>query len=380
MAPFIFFDNGPDGSPALFDAPLRIVSARTPGDVEPAFRILEQSLEAGRWVAGFFAYELGYVLEPALTPLLPAARRGPLLQFGVFDRAPTDRPPNGVFEQESDRSRFHDPQSDWSREQYARAFQLIHQGIEAGDYYQVNLTMRLRMRLKGSLIGLYGALRNSGPVNHGALVHLGAPTLLSRSPELFFEISDGRSILTSPMKGTAPRGQSPEEDAKRRRELQNDAKNRAENLMIVDLLRNDLSRISESGSVSAPKLFHIESHGTLHQMVSCVQSRLRQDVSWLSLFRSLFPCGSVTGAPKIAAMRAIRNLEAGPREAYCGAIGWIAPDGRARFNVAIRTLLHYEGDEIILNVGGGLVADSTADSEYDEALWKARFATTFLRT
>jgi para-aminobenzoate synthetase component 1 len=144
--------------------------------------------------------------------------------------------------------------------------------------------------------------------------------------------------------------------------------------MIVDLLRNDISRVAELGTVHVPKLFAVESYQTVHQMVSCVAARLRPGAGIGDVFASLFPCGSVTGAPKIAAMRAIQDVEIGPREAYCGAIGWLAPDGRARFNVAIRTLAYYGDDEVVLNVGGGVVADSTADSEYEEALWKTRFA------
>ena len=180
------------------------------------------------------------------------------------------------------------------------------------------------------------------------------------------------------MKGTAPRGETPVEDARLKAALATDEKNRAENLMIVDLLRNDLGRVSEIGSVHVPDLFAVETYATLHQMVSRIRGRLLPRIGLAEIFEALFPCGSITGAPKIAAMQAIRRLEPGPREAYCGAIGWAAPDGRARFNVAIRTLSLYGPEEVVLNVGGGVVADSTADGEYEEALWKARFATDLL--
>jgi para-aminobenzoate synthetase component 1 len=379
MPPFVFFDKGPDGRPALFCEPSRIVEAYRADAVEPAFEALELALREGCWVAGYCAYELGYVLEPSLTPLLPPARRGPLLQFGVFGAPSRADRLEAVFDSEADAAGLSGLRRDWDRADYARAFEAVGEGIARGDFYQVNLTMPLRMRLQGSATSLYGALRRQAPAGHGAFVNLGAPALLSRSPELFFEILDGRMIGTRPMKGTAPRGASPQEDEGLRRALETDEKNRAENLMIVDLLRNDLARISEPGSVSVPKLFEIESYPTVHQMVSSVQSRLAGETGLPAVLRSLFPSGSVTGAPKIAAMQAIRALEAGPREAYCGAIGWASPQGLARFSVAIRTLLLHADGEIVLNVGGGVVADSTADGEYEEALWKARFVTPLLK-
>jgi len=199
------------------------------------------------------------------------------------------------------------------------------------------------------------------------------PALLSRSPELFFRTdSDGR-IETRPMKGTLPRLNDPAQDAAQRTTLSRDEKNQAENLMIVDLLRNDISRICQVGSVRAPDLFTVETYATVHQMVSTVEGQLQPGIGLGDIFAALFPCGSITGAPKLRAMQIIRELEPWPREAYCGTIGWAAPDGRSCFNVAIRTVM-LDGDRATLNVGGGLVWDSTAPSEYEEALWKARYA------
>jgi para-aminobenzoate synthetase component 1 len=374
MTPFILFDHGPGGQPELFRDPQRIIEANASEEVAPALTAIEQAQQDGHWLAGFASYELGYVLEPGLRDLLPPERRTPLLRFGVFDTPCPVAPFEETTAHQEGASKLLDPVCDWSRADYADAFDVIRAGIAAGDYYQVNLTMRLRMRLEGTPLGLYGALRRRNPVTHGAYVDLGPPILLSRSPELFLEITRDGMIRTVPMKGTAPRGATAREDEALRERLQTDPKNRAENLMIVDLLRNDISRVAELGTVHVPKLFAVESYQTVHQMVSCVAARLRPDAGIGEVFASLFPCGSVTGAPKIAAMRAIRDVEIGPREAYCGAIGWLAPDGRARFNVAIRTLMHYGDDEVVLNVGGGVVADSTADSEYEEALWKTRFA------
>ena len=374
MTPFILFDHGPGGQPELFRDPLRIIEAKAPEEVAPALTAIEQARSHGHWLAGFASYELGYVLEPGLRELLPAERRTPLLRFGVFDAPVSAAPLDEIIAYDEGAATLRDAACDWSRADYADAFDVIRAGIAAGDYYQVNLTMQLRMRLEGNPLGLYGALRRHNPVTHGAYVNLGAPIILSRSPELFFEITADGLIRTVPMKGTAPRGTTAAQDEALRERLHADPKNRAENLMIVDLLRNDISRVAELGTVHVPKLFAVESYQTVHQMVSCVAARLRPDAGIGEVFASLFPCGSVTGAPKIAAMRAIRDVEIGPREAYCGAIGWLAPDGRARFNVAIRTLVHYGDDEVVLNVGGGVVADSTADSEYEEALWKTRFA------
>ena len=203
---------------------------------------------------------------------------------------------------------------------------------------------------------------------------MGGPALLSRSPELFFSIDADRNIMARPMKGTAPRGGTPDEDAALAKWLQRSEKNRAENLMIVDLLRNDMSRISEIGSVKVPVLFAVETYTTLHQMTSSISSKLVEGTSLTDIFRALFPCGSITGAPKIRAMQIIHELEAGPRGAYCGAIGWIAPNGAMTFNVAIRTLTCFEDNTVRLNVGGGVVYDSDAAGEYEEALLKRRYA------
>ncbi|RVD32900.1 aminodeoxychorismate synthase component I, partial [Mesorhizobium sp. M4B.F.Ca.ET.019.03.1.1] len=197
----------------------------------------------------------------------------------------------------------------------------------------------------------------------------------SRSPELFFEIDAEGMIETHPMKGTAPRGATRAEDARLKSFLRKDEKNQAENRMIVDLLRNDISLISEVGTLEVPELFRIETYPTVHQMVSRVRARLLPDVGIRQVLAALFPCGSITGAPKIRAMEILHDLEAVPRDVYCGAIGWIAPGGTMRFSVAIRTISLFSSGEAVYNVGGGVVFDSTAEEEYLECLLKARFAT-----
>jgi len=346
------------------------VLAHAAAEVPAALAAIGAALAAGHWVAGLAGYELGLALEPRLAPLMPSARRLPLLAFGVFDapRPPRPAPPGG---------RLADLAPLWDRPRYRVAFDRVAAYIRAGDIYQANLTFPLRGRWAGEPAAIAAALARRQPVGEGALVRLPEATIVSRSPELFFALDGAGGIETRPMKGTAPRLADPAADAAARDALAASPKDRAENLMIVDLLRNDIGRIAAIGSVAVPELFAIESYATVHQMVSRVTGRLRPGVGLAGILAALFPCGSITGAPKVRAMEVIRELEAGPREAYCGAIGWAAPDGRARFNVAIRTLALYPGGEAVLNVGGGIVADSTAEAEYEEALWKARFATTF---
>jgi para-aminobenzoate synthetase component I len=365
---FIEVDHGPGGAPARFAAPSAVIVAREAGAVAGALAALDRALAGGAWVAGYASYELGYAFEPRLAALMPAGRRLPLLEFGVFQAGPSAVPagrPGGAL------GRF---EPAWDAAAYRDAFVRVAEYIRAGDIYQANLTFAMAGRWEGSPEAIAAGLAAGQPVGHGALVRLPEAVLVSRSPELFFALDGAGGIDTRPMKGTAPRDADPVRDAALRAALARDVKNRAENLMIVDLLRNDLSRIAAVGSVRVPELFAVESYATVHQMVSRVTGRMLPGVTLAGVFAALFPCGSVTGAPKIRAMEIIREIEPAPRGAYCGAIGWAAPDGRAAFNVAIRTLALYPGGEAVLNVGGGVVADSTADAEYEEALWKARFA------
>lgn len=373
---YILFDDGPDGGTQAFADPDRLIVAWEPEGVEAALNAMQAARAAGKWLAGFASYELGYVLEPKLLPLLPSERRAPLVCFGVFDGpdagAARSLMHHGRHEQAD--ARLAAPEPVWSAEDYAQAFDAVNGYICAGDFYQTNLTFPMRSIFEGTPLGLYSALRRAQPVKHGALVHLGeGPVFVSRSPELFFKVSADGVIETRPMKGTVPRGASQAEDDELVAFLGNDPKNRAENLMIVDLLRNDISRIAEVGSVKVPELFTVETYATVHQMTSLVRAQLQSGITVGDMFHALFPCGSITGAPKIRAMEAIRELEPEARDIYCGSIGWMAPDGRASFNVAIRTLSLFDEGRVTLNVGGGVVYDSTAASEYEEALWKARY-------
>jgi para-aminobenzoate synthetase component 1 len=365
----VTFDRGPSGEGDTFVAPSAMIRADTPDQVEAAFEAMQRAQSDGNWLAGYVSYEFGYLTSRKLEHLLPEDRALPLIHFGVFDAPQPSEPPDIDLPADLDPL-----QPQWSAERYAQAFATVHDYIGAGDIYQVNLTFPIATRSDASPDTLYAKLRKRQAVPHGALVNFGETVLLSRSPELFFSLTSTGELTTRPMKGTASRGATPAQDDSIRDALQTSEKNRAENLMIVDLLRNDMSRVSEIGSVKVPELFVVERFETLHQMTSCITSQVLLKTTLKELFMALFPCGSITGAPKVRAMEIIREIETQPREAYCGSIGWIAPDGAMEFNVAIRTLMFRADRSIVMNVGGGVVYDSTAQDEYHEALLKSRFA------
>ncbi len=372
----ILCEHGPESRPALFDAPRSVVVAQTAREVAPALARAEAARRAGAWVAGYLAYESGFALEPKLGPLMPRRRAGPLVALGIYD-APQDATALlARASAEAETARLAAPRPQVSRAAYGRAFDRVAAYIAAGDCYQINLTFPMTSRLEaGTPLGLYGALRARQAVGYGMYCDLGAgPVVISRSPELFFRVGGG-TISARPMKGTAPRDPDPVMDAAIAAELAASDKGRAENLMIVDLLRNDISRISRVGSVKVPELFAVEPFATVHQMSSTITGQLLEGADLPGLMAALFPCGSVTGAPKIRAMQIIREVERAPRGVYCGAMGWMSPGGDAAWNVAIRTLSLFPDGKVTLNVGGGVVHDSTADGEWEEALWKARYAT-----
>lgn len=374
-------DTG-EGGGWLFSEPIRELTARTGTDVPRLLEELQCAVDDGFWVAGFLSYEAGYALEPSV---FDAPSDGLLGWFGVF------KEPHEIKATELPESTFWcgDVQYGIERAVYLEAIATIKEHIRAGDVYQINFTAPLGFRLSGDPIGFYRSLRNRQRVPYGAYLNLGDEKVLSFSPELFFRIaavkskSGKRRITTRPMKGTTRRSPSEQEDDCLAEELLSDEKNRAENVMIVDLLRNDLSRISQAGTVKVPKLFSIERYETVIQMTSTITAELKEEVRLPDVFRALFPCGSVTGAPKIRAMEVIRDLEATTRGVYCGAIGYAGPDGSAAFSVPIRTAILREGDDGSLGgrlgIGSGVVWDSDADSEYDECLLKAQFLTDMAR-
>ncbi|TIM43043.1 aminodeoxychorismate synthase component I [Mesorhizobium sp.] len=371
--PSAIFRNDERAHQLVFDRPTDIIVAHEAEDFLPALDIAQAAHDAGKWLAGYFSYEAGYLLEPKLVPLLPGGRRAPLVCLGIFDE-PVEQPvvPGNA---PSTNGPIFNARAAWTSEDYAKRFARLHNHIRKGDCYQGNLTFPVHAQWSGDPLAAFDALTERQPVKYGALIALGDPVVLSRSPELFFEIDAAGMIETHPMKGTAPRGATKAEDKRLKTFLLNDEKNQAENRMIVDLLRNDISLISEVGTLEVPELFRIESYPTVHQMVSRVRAKLLPDLTIRRIFAALFPCGSITGAPKIRAMEILHDLEATPRDVYCGAIGWIAPGGTMRFSVAIRTISLFSSGEAVYNVGGGVVFDSTAEEEYQECLLKARYAT-----
>ena len=375
-APFVLLeDRSGAGQALLFADPVEIIAATEPAGIAEAFARIEAGLARGLHAAGFLSYELGYAFEPRLAGLLPAQRSLPLLWFGLFE-APRSIEPAALdrdFAAECPPP-LEDLTFGLDEAGHAAVVRRVLDYLHAGDAYQVNLTFPIRFRYPGGPLALYGALRASQPVAHGGIVATGKASILSVSPELFIETAGGRAV-TRPMKGTGARGPDAPADEVARASLRADPKQRAENLMIVDLLRNDLGRISEQGSVEAPALFSVETYPGFHTLTSTVTSQLRPGLSLLEQMQALFPCGSVTGAPKLRAMEIIRELEATPREIYTGSIGMIAPNGDLSFNVAIRTATLLPDGDGVYGVGGGIVVDSRPAEEYAECRLKARVLT-----
>jgi para-aminobenzoate synthetase / 4-amino-4-deoxychorismate lyase len=378
--PFVLLDDARvDGAAArLFTQPVGVIEAWSYDDINAALGRLEGARADGLHAAGFISYEAGLALEDRLAPLQRPHREEspPLLWFGLFehvDRISADVVP----------ALLPDPAGGWAgmpeprvtQSGYEKAFEKAQAFIAAGDIYQTNLTFGCDVKLSGHPLAVYARLRAGSLAGYGGVVWTGAHWLLSLSPELFFSLAEGR-ITARPMKGTAVRQDDPKDDLAAREKLQSDPKQRAENLMIVDLLRNDLSRVAAPGSVDVPSLFHVESYPTVHQMTSTVTADIAPGTSEIDLIRTIFPCGSITGAPKIRAMEIIDELEQAPRGPYTGSIGWMDPSGDAAFNVAIRTLVLEDGaNSATLGLGSGIVADSRAGDEWRECLAKGAFVT-----
>ncbi|WP_206242140.1 aminodeoxychorismate synthase component I [Novosphingobium terrae] len=395
--PFILLDDARQqgaGPARLYTSPYEVVIARRADEVEPALARLETLRQQGAALAGYAAYEAGLALEPRLAA--QTHRRGGgeglLLWFGAFagwqEISAADVPAWLAAQARGERSTIGPLKPGVSPGAYAQGFARLKQAIADGDIYQANYTFPLSGPWQGDPLALYALLRGRGGGAYGALIFDGDAWLLSHSPELFFTCDNG--LLTArPMKGTRPRGQTPDQDRALRAQLQASTKDRAENLMILDLMRNDLSRIAVPGSVKVPEPFAIESYPSVHQMVSAIEAQLLPDHSPIDVLRALFPCGSVTGAPKIRAMELIEAVEPSPRGVYCGAIGHIDPPenkehtGRAAFNVAIRTLRLTGEDSApsakarhgraVLGVGSAVVADSALWPEWRECLVKGGF-------
>lgn len=369
----------------LFMQPAHIIQCRELANVSACLHEIEHAVRAGYHVAGFLSYEAGYAFEKTLPA--PRLANMPLLWFGVY-KTPiiyahhAQRFIRGEKEARELHAQLHaareeapeaKPQASLRAEEYTRAIAAIKDHIARGDTYQVNFTFKLKFPLQHSAAAWYQRLRRAQRVSYAAFLSLPEHHILSFSPELFFRWEDRRLTLR-PMKGTARRGRTSAEDEAQRAALLHSEKDRAENVMIVDLLRNDASRIAEIGGVRVPRRFEIERYETVLQMTSTITAQMRPRVSLTELLRALFPCGSITGAPKIRTMQIIHELEPEPRGVYTGAIGYFAPERKAVFSVAIRTLVFDQQNKSAeMGVGSGVVWDSEAEAEYRECLLKARF-------
>ena len=347
----------------VFREPRQCLFAHSLAEVRPILRQVSQACQAGAHAAGFVAYEAAAAFDAAALTH-PSLENFPLVCFGIYDA-----PLPGWEEEKNTPIPEASTRGPWrlslTQAAYSRAVDTLRQAIARGEAYQMNLTLRQECSFSGSSLRLYEQLRQVQDADFSAWLSWNGGALLSLSPELFFE-THGNRILTRPMKGTA----SPEDAGN----LAQCPKNRSENIMIVDLLRNDLARIALPGSVAVTDLCRVEAYPTVHQMTSTVTATLKPDTDLEAIFSALFPCGSITGAPKWQAMRWIKQLEDGPRGAYCGAIGWIRPGGDAQFNVPIRTLWHdLPHDRLLCGVGSGITWESQAPAEWAEIATKTRF-------
>lgn len=374
--PFFLLESRLSKQPArLYHSPLACVVADTPKDVVSALEAISDWQAAGDHAVGMMHYEAGGAFDAL--PVLSSAE--PVLVFYRFE--------NCEFLDDDEVDAWLASQADptqgactidhctlrCDRFSYATAFEQVQEAITRGDTYQVNLTSAYTWDYEGDELAWYRLLREAQPVDYSALLAFPDHTVLSLSPELFYE-KRGDSLVTRPMKGTSKRSNDPKDDERLKKALQACEKNRAENVMIVDLMRNDLNRVSQVGSVSVDGLCDIETYPTVYQMVTTVTSRVDKEMTLLALMRGLFPSGSITGAPKRRTMQCIKELEQAPRGVYTGAIGYVTPGNDQCFNIPIRTVCLRDGKGY-LGVGGGLVHQSVVDQEFDEMRLKADFFT-----
>lgn len=361
---FEFADSTGKINPLTFQNPHSVITAHKIEDVLTSLHLVQEAVEKGYYAAGFLSYESAPAFDSAFK-----VREGgtfPLLWFGLFS--------NPEHETQSSSGEY--TVGKWkpsiTMEEYNQAITSIKKSIENGITYQTNYTIRLHSPFNGDGLAFYNRLKKAQNSNYCAYIHTGDHSILSASPELFFHLNNGK-ITTKPMKGTIERGTTSEEDAANANWLLHSEKNRAENLMIVDLLRNDLGMIAQSGTVKVDKILEIEKYPTVLQMTSTISAQISETANIVDIFKALFPCGSITGAPKISTMNIIAELENEPREVYCGAIGYITPNKEAVFNVPIRTvLIDHQSELAVYGVGGGVTWDSTSEGEYHEILAKAK--------
>ena len=368
----------------LFINPVDAIKIHSIKEVPYLFLKIEEYLKQNYYLAGYLCYEFGYHFEEVFSNL-NVHLNYPVAWFGVYEKPIvfnhlTGKSENCSFAGDFEKGVLFDKFTlenfglSIPELEYVQKIEKIKDYIAKGDVYQINFTGKYKFKFSGSAIALYDSLKKKQNVSYSAFIGTEDLIILSLSPELFLRLEKDM-ITTKPMKGTARRGKTLDEDEVSKEALRGDEKNRAENLMIVDLLRNDVGRISKFGSVHVSELFSVEKYQTLLQMTSTVEGRIRENVNYYELFKAIFPGGSVTGAPKIRAMEIIHELEGEPRGIYTGAIGFISPERKAVFNIAIRTVV-IQGDRGEMGTGGGIVWDSNTEAEYEECKLKANFLTT----
>ena len=381
-APFVLVEDSQNIQKGgfLFQNPHLLITANKIAEVQDAFSAIEAALNEGHYVAGYMTYELGLALEPRLAPKLKEPV--PLMWFGVFKNRQsfTNEEINNFLSEYEEKALLNNikinknlsinPRLSFIK--YKNIFDQVKENIKNGEIYQLNLTFKADVKGIDDPISLYARMRRSQPVSYGGLIMTGEKTILSASPELFVERKEGW-VETRPMKGTLRCGPTVKHQDIERDSLRNDEKSRAENLMIVDLMRNDIGRIAKLGTVSVEHLFKIETYRSLHQMVSIIKAKRLKGLCFYDEMKALFPPGSITGAPKIRSMELIHDFEGKPRGIYTGSIGFMTPERESVFNVAIRTVEVFENGQGEIGIGSGLVHDSEVKAEYDECLLKMKF-------
>lgn len=362
----------------FFTNPSEIIQCSALNKVQKTLQSIEERQKKGFFLAGWISYEAGTVFHPSLKKSEQKTSQEPLIWMGVFNKPQHLSSQQlsalfkGLAQNKPGAGLMASPKNKESRAEFNQAFKSIMEYIKAGDVYQVNHTFQLALKTYGPFSALYANLRNSQPAPYSALINTGDWRVLSFSPELFIS-KQGQKLISRPMKGTAKPGINEVENKKRMKALGRDEKNRAENLMITDLIRNDFSRITKPGSVKVPKLFEVERFKTVLQMSSEVVGTLKKKTTFLEIFTALFPCGSITGAPKTRAMEIIKETEQNPRGLYTGALGFLAPSGDFTFSVPIRTAVLNLKGEGWFGIGSGLVSGSKVQDEFEECQLKGKF-------
>ena len=378
---FILLENtkSTEQDALLFENPMDEIICRDGNELRACLKKIDALKNQGFYLSGYMSYEAGYYLVDKND--FHINDRGTyediLLHFYAFENV-TRIPQmvvNEYFENlEAGQVDLNNLAFGLTKEEYAEGFHEIQRNIKEGNTYQINYTTKFNFDCVGSDVALYQALRARQKVEFGAFMKLPEHSVLSISPELFFRKVDNK-IESKPMKGTFPRAKDPIEDQATVDFMKQDEKTLSENVMIVDLIRNDISRISQMGTVAVKNLFEVQSYETVHQMISTVTGKVNTNISVEEIFTNLFPCGSITGTPKISTMEIIETLEKSPRGIYTGAIGFITPENDMCFNVPIRTVVLQKDGRAELGVGGGIIHGSECESEYNECLLKAKFLT-----